>query len=158
MVKGERWCILLKSWFLSYWPNFVKSLHDLIILSWSHTEFSWHAPWYFKFAIGNSVVWSWWQFVTDKSYLCAKILNIFVILSAVTSVISITIFGFGLEQKPCMDRLPWNLMELIYPVFMVILLGCAAIGTNNTFISVCLIIIFISWNLEHDFSNMIIIP
>ena len=61
---------------------------------------------------------------------------IFVILSAVTSVISITIFGFGLEQKPCMDRLPWNLMELIYPVFMVILLGCAAIGTNNTFISI----------------------
>ena len=50
--------------------------------------------------------------------------------SAVTSVISITIFGFGLEQKPCMDRLPWNLMELIYPVFMVILLGCAAIGTD----------------------------
>ena len=41
-----------------------------------------------------------------------------------------------------MDRLPWNLMELIYPVFMVILLGCAAIGTNNTFISVCLIIVF----------------
>ena len=69
---------------------------------------------------------------------------IFVILSAVTSVISITIFGFGLEQKPCMDRLPWNLMELIYPVFMVILLGCAAIGTNNTFISVCLIIVFFS--------------
>ena len=53
--------------------------------------------------------------------------------SAVTSVISITIFGFGLEQKPCMDRLPWNLMELIYPVFMVILLGCAAIGTNSHF-------------------------
>ena len=56
------------------------------------------------------------------------------ILSAVTSVISITIFGFGLEQKPCMDRLPWNLMELIYPVFMVILLGCAAIGTNSNII------------------------
>jgi len=90
------------------------------------------------------------KLVTKWSYLRTKILGIFlilVILSAVTSVISITIFGFGLEQKPCMDRLPWNLMELIYPVFMVILLGCAAIGTNNTFISLCLIIVFflISW-------------
>ena len=62
---------------------------------------------------------------------------IFAILSAVTSVISITIFGFGLEQKPCMDRLPWNLMELIYPVFMVILLGCAAIGTHNNIFFHC---------------------
>ena len=75
----------------------------------------------------------------DKMRLSRYKIVIFIlirtILSAVTSVISITIFGFGLEQKPCMDRLPWNLMELIYPVFMVILLGCAAIGTNNNIIS-----------------------
>ena len=70
--------------------------------------------------------------IGDKNEVLSVEINLTcLILSAVTSAISITIFGFGLEQKPCMNRLPWNLMELIYPVFMVILLGCAAIGTND---------------------------
>ena len=49
-------------------------------------------------------------------------------IRAVTSLISLIIFGFELEQKGCMQRLPWNLLELIYPIFMVLLIAVAAIG------------------------------
>jgi len=56
-----------------------------------------------------------------------EFLEFAVSLAAVTSLLSIMIFGFELEQKKCMDRLPWNLLELVFPIFMVLLIGVASI-------------------------------
>jgi len=48
-------------------------------------------------------------------------------LAAVTSLISLSIFGNGLHEKGCMPRIPWNVLELFYPIFMVVLITCASI-------------------------------
>ena len=36
--------------------------------------------------------------------------------------------GNELNEKNCMNRIPWMLLELVYPIFMLILLGVASVG------------------------------
>lgn len=35
--------------------------------------------------------------------------------------------GNELNEKNCMNRIPWMLLELVYPIFMLILLGVASV-------------------------------
>ena len=35
--------------------------------------------------------------------------------------------GFKLTEKCCLNKLPWPILELVYPIFMVLLLGAGSI-------------------------------
>ena len=75
-------------------------------------------------------LFNFWSFFEKKGqYCCFENYNYtFVyIFSMVSAAISLIIFGYELHEKCCMDRLPWKLIELIFPVFMVLLLATASI-------------------------------
>lgn len=44
-----------------------------------------------------------------------------------TSIISMIIFAYELHEKWCFTKLPWSMLEFLFPIFMVLLLCAASI-------------------------------